>query len=177
MSSLSRLCCARGWEMSKALQAAKIREIREALVATGCTTLSEQTHALGLCRSTTWTVLQAAHKNSGLSPAVINRMLDCPQLPTAVRRKVLEYVAEKLSGRYGHSETQLHRFTCKLTITNAIRFDPNPPPGALYDARAPVAWISRRPVRAPPQTVPRKSRPELTSATTRERHTSLERKS
>ena len=132
--------------MSKALQAAKIREIREALVATGCTTLSEQTHALGLCRSTTWTVLQAAHKNSGLSPAVINRMLDCPQLPTAVRRKVLEYVAEKLSGRYGHSETQLHRFTCKLTITNAAWFDLNPPrfhdfSGAMADGgsgRAPV---------------------------------------
>lgn len=102
--------------MSKALQASKIGEIRETLIATGLTTLGEQTHALGLCRSTTWAVLKATHKNSGLSPAVINRMLDCPRLPTAVRYKVLEYVGEKLSGRYGHSETQLHRFTRKLTV-------------------------------------------------------------
>ena len=106
-------------EMSKALQASKIGEIRGILVAGGFATVREQTHALGLCRSTTWSVLQATHKNSGLSPAVINRMLDCPQLPTAVRHKILEYVGEKLSGRYGHSETQLHRFTRKLTFADA----------------------------------------------------------
>ena len=113
--------------MSKALQASKIAEIRETLVASGFATIREQTHALGLGRSTTWSVLQATHKHSGLSPGVINRMLDCAQLPTAVRRKILEYVGEKLSGRYGHSETQLLRFTCKLAITSALRFDLNPP--------------------------------------------------
>ena len=112
--------------MSKALQVSKIREIRETLIASGFGSVREQTHALGLCRSTTWAVLQASHKNSGLSPAVINRMLNCPQLPPPVRRKILEYVAEKLSGRYGHSETQLHRFVGKLTITHPVQIDLNP---------------------------------------------------
>ena len=71
--------------------------------------------ALGLCRSTAWTVLQTDHKNSGLTSAVINCMLAAPKLPPAVRAKVLEYVTEKSEGLYGHCPKQRHRFLAKLS--------------------------------------------------------------
>jgi len=43
----------------------------------------------------------ADHKSSGLSAAVVNRILNTPQLPSAVRARVLEYIEEKLAGLYG----------------------------------------------------------------------------
>ena len=100
--------------MHRVSQAEKIREIGEALVSSGLVTLDEQAEALGLCRSTTWTILQANHKNSGLSATVINIMLDSPRLPPAVRAKILEYVEEKIAGRYGHGLLQLSRFVKRL---------------------------------------------------------------
>lgn len=101
--------------MPRTLQAFKIRELGEALVQAGYVALDEQADALGLCRSTTWTILQASHKNSGLSATVINRMLASPRLPAPVRAKLLEYVEEKISGRYGHGKVQLRGFAGRLT--------------------------------------------------------------
>ena len=101
--------------MPRTLQAFKIRELGEALVQAGYVALDEQADALGLCRSTTWTILQATHKSSGLSATVINRMLASPQLPAPVRAKLLEYVEEKISGRYGHGKVQLRGFAGRLT--------------------------------------------------------------
>ena len=94
----------------KARQAAKIREIREALVAEGCTSLDDQAAALGLSRSTTWTIIKGNHKASGLSPTVITRMLSAPGLPTRVRNTIFEYIAEKRAGRYGSSKVRLQKF-------------------------------------------------------------------
>ena len=82
--------------MPKALQCFKIREIGAALTSAGFVTLDQQADALGLCRSTTWAILQAEHKNSGLSATVINRMLAWPQLPGSVRAKLIEYAHEKM---------------------------------------------------------------------------------
>jgi hypothetical protein len=93
----------------KARQASKIREIADALIALGYLALGEQANALGLARSTAWTISQANHKNSGLSATVINRMLAAPQLPTLVRAIILEYIDEKVAGLYGHSKLQLRR--------------------------------------------------------------------
>ncbi len=106
--------------MARALQALKIRQIGAALAAAGVVTLDQQAEALGLCRSTTWTILQAAHKNSGLTAAVINRMFECPQLPASVRVILIEYVEEKISGRYGHSDAQLHRFSSRLVTSHLL---------------------------------------------------------
>jgi hypothetical protein len=94
----------------KARQAAKIREVGHALVDAGFLTLDEQSKALGLARSTTWTILRASHKGSGLSAAIIKRMLLSPQLPPLARRKILEYTTDKLAGVYGGSQTQRRRF-------------------------------------------------------------------
>jgi hypothetical protein len=39
------------------------------------------------------------------SAKVIKRILSSPQLPRSVRQKIEQYVEEKVSGLYGHSET------------------------------------------------------------------------
>ena len=98
----------------KAQQARKIRELGDALVLQGFRTLDQQAKALGLGRTTAWTILKANHKKSGLSAAVINRMLAAPRLPPLVRHKMLEYIDEKIAGSYGHSTTQIRRFTARL---------------------------------------------------------------
>jgi hypothetical protein len=100
---------------TKSGQCSKIREIGKALRAEGLISLDQQATALGLSRSTAWTILRGDHKSSGLSANVIRRMLAVPKLPPQVRRKILEYVAEKSAGRYGHSEKQLRRFAAKLS--------------------------------------------------------------
>jgi len=102
---------------AKERQAAKIKEISEALAGLGCSTVQQQAHALGLCRSTTWTVVNSVHKASGLSAHLINQMLAAPGLPPPVRDKINEYVRERLSGTYGHSKMQLRRFATRLSGT------------------------------------------------------------
>jgi len=100
----------------KARQTTKIREFGDALIASGISTLDEQAKALGVPRSTAWSLLRADHKASGLSATVINRMLAAPQLPALVRAIILEYVAEKVAGRYGHNKIQLRRFAERLEL-------------------------------------------------------------
>jgi hypothetical protein len=99
----------------KTRQARKIRKLGDALVLEGFLTLDQQAEVLGLCRSTAWTILKANHKASGLSAAVINRMWAAPRLPPLVRAKMLEYIDEKIAGSYGHSKTQIRRFTARLS--------------------------------------------------------------
>jgi hypothetical protein len=102
-------------------QSHKIKEIAEALISAGYLCLDDQASALGLPRSTTWTILHAKHKNSGLSASVIRTILTQPQLPKLVRRKVLEYVAEKSSGAYGHNAHQVKRFASGLAGCGPFR--------------------------------------------------------
>ncbi len=60
--------------------------------------------------STTWTILRASHKGSGLSAAIIKRMLLSPQLPPLARRRILEYTTDKVAGLYGGSRMQRRKF-------------------------------------------------------------------
>ena len=98
----------------KARQCAKISELRQRLVQAGYDSLGTQAVALGLSRSTTWAVLQANHKSSGLSGAVIKRMLRAPELPPTARQWIEEYVAEKLAGTYRHSKHRLRVFQAQV---------------------------------------------------------------
>jgi hypothetical protein len=98
----------------KERQSAKIAEIREALVAAGFDTLAKQAAVLRLSKSTTWAVLQAHHKSSGLSASVINRRLCSLELPPTARRIIGEYVNEKLLGVYGHTKSALMRFRVQI---------------------------------------------------------------
>ena len=99
----------------KTRQSRRIRELGDALVTGGYVTIDQQAKALGLGRSTAWTILKANHKASGLSAAVINRMLAAPRLPPLVRDKIFEYIDEKVAGSYGHSKTQIRRFSARLS--------------------------------------------------------------
>jgi hypothetical protein len=101
---------------AKARQTSRIKELGDALVSSGLCTLDEQAKALGLSRSTTWTVLRANHKASGLSATVINQMLAAPPLPALVRARILAYIDEKNTGSYGHSKVQLRRFAARLEL-------------------------------------------------------------
>src|SRR6266516_7243909 len=100
----------------KALQSSKIREVAEAVKSAGFLTLDEQAKALGLSRSTAWTIRKASHKASGISASIINRMLAAPELPPLARTKILEYVEEKAAGLYGGSRSQRRKFAARLSI-------------------------------------------------------------
>jgi hypothetical protein len=95
---------------AKARQAAKLAEIREALVAAGYDTTTKQAAVLGVGQSTAWWLLNHDRRD-GPSAKVIKRILSSPHVPPAVRRKVEEYVNQKTSGLYGHSEQQTQRFS------------------------------------------------------------------
>ncbi len=99
----------------KGRQAGKIQEIADALVASGCVALDQQARALGLGRSTAWNILVSHYKNTGLSAKTINHILSSPRLPQRVRVLVVEYVEDKLAGRYGHNKLQRRRFAALLT--------------------------------------------------------------
>src|SRR5262245_23050423 len=100
---------------AKARQASRLAEIRAALIASGFDTTVKQAAVLGLGRSTAWAFLNR-DKSAGGTAKVIKRILSSPNLPTAVRRKVEEYVKEKSTGLYGHTDQQSEAFSDKLRI-------------------------------------------------------------
>jgi len=106
-------------------QRRKIEEIGRTLVECGFVALEEQAYALGLSRSTAWTVIRATHKTSGLSAMTINRMLATDHLPLRVRLKLLEYIAEKMSGVYGDQEKRLKAFASKISPVHMLFVEPD----------------------------------------------------
>ena len=126
-------------------QRSRIRELGDALVDAGLVALDEQAKTLGLPRSTTWTILKGDHKGSGLSAAIIKRMLLAPRLPAPVRAKLLEYVEEKTAGLYGDSKIRCHKFSTRLALKNLKGFR------ALADERrnAQPLWRFRQRTRRP----------------------------
>jgi hypothetical protein len=117
-----------GWEILvsklKLRQSAKLREIRAVLEADGFIGLDAQAEALGLSRSTAWTILSGSHKSSGLSATTLNRMLASPLLGERARVKILEYIAEKRAGHYGTSKLNLRKFDQRLILRAC---PPSPP--------------------------------------------------
>src|SRR5256886_199579 len=115
-SDAFRLFSAARARTQRAQQSSKIKELAEAVKSAGFLTLDEQAIALGLSRSTAWTILKASHKASGLSASIINRMLAAPELPRLARTKILEYVEEKAAGLYGGSRSPRRKFAARLLI-------------------------------------------------------------
>ena len=103
----------------KARQSSKIREIGEALITAGFVSLDAQAKALGLPRSTAWTILSAEHKSTGISAKIVCRMLSSQRLPSLVRAKVIEYAAEKAAGLYGGTKAQRRKFVHALRLIGA----------------------------------------------------------
>jgi hypothetical protein len=102
----------------KARQSSKIREIGEAVIATGFVSLDAQAQVLGLPRSTAWTILSAEHKSTGISAKVICRMLSSERLPPLVRAKIMEYAEEKAAGIYDGMKRHQRRFASKLNLND-----------------------------------------------------------
>ena len=73
----------------------KIQDISDALTSAGYLSLNAQAEALGVCRSTAWTIVRAKHKLDRLSAKTTNQMLSNPSLPATVRSLVEKYVLER----------------------------------------------------------------------------------
>ena len=73
----------------------KIQDIAGALIAEGYRSLDEQAKALGVHRSTAWTIMKTKHKVDRLSRKTTNSMLASPELPPSVRIVVLQYLTER----------------------------------------------------------------------------------
>ena len=101
---------------AKARQAAKIEEIRRALIAAGYRTTAEQANALGVNRSTAWALLNR-DKKAGPSAVVLKRILSSENLPQEVRRKVEEYIKEKSVGRYAHDKRRVRWFPINFQLS------------------------------------------------------------
>jgi hypothetical protein len=89
---------------AKIRQVSKLEAIRQALVAAGYHTIGKQAAMLGVGRSTAWAVFNCDTR-IGPSANVIKRILSSPHLPPTARRKVEEYVEERISGLYGHTKS------------------------------------------------------------------------
>lgn len=72
-----------------------LQRISEALIASGHTSLDEQAKALGINRSTAWTIIKTKHKLGRLSTKTTKRILSNPNTPPPVRAVVLRYLAER----------------------------------------------------------------------------------
>jgi hypothetical protein len=77
-----------------------LKDISEALVASGFTSLDEQAEALGIRRTTAWTIVKNKHKLGRLHRETVERILANPSTPQSVRAVVQQYAAE----RYAVSE-------------------------------------------------------------------------
>jgi hypothetical protein len=100
----------------KLKQSAKLAELRQALMHAGFRSLDSQALALGLGRSTTWAILKAGHKSTGLTGSITGRILKSPELPPGARRVIEEYIAQKLAGAYGHDKRQRRKFRERLGL-------------------------------------------------------------
>jgi hypothetical protein len=73
----------------------KLQHIVDALVEAGHDSLDDQARALGVSRSTAWTIVRVKHKLDRLSAKTTNQMLSNPSLPPTVRSLVEKYVLER----------------------------------------------------------------------------------
>ena len=119
---------------AKARQALELAEFRAALIAGGFDTINKQASALGLGRSTTWALLNR-DKRAGPSASVIKGILSSPSLPPVARRKIEEYVREKVAAYTDTVGGEPRRFANDFVMwLNAMR-PARPRWGLLGDCR------------------------------------------
>jgi hypothetical protein len=85
----------------------ELARISDALISSGYTSVDDQAKALGLGRSTAWTIAKNKHKLGRLSAKTINRILANPQTPPAVRAVLHEYVAQRYAAVHGRRKRKL----------------------------------------------------------------------
>jgi hypothetical protein len=72
-----------------------VQDIANALIVEGYYSLDKQANALGIHRSTAWTIMKNKHKLGRLSAKTTSRMLAQPGLPPSIRAVILRYVMER----------------------------------------------------------------------------------
>src|SRR5262249_37202384 len=72
-----------------------LHSISDALILSGLTSLDEQAKALGIGRSTAWTIVRNKHKLGRLSRKTVRRILANQGTPQLVRTIVQQYVDER----------------------------------------------------------------------------------
>jgi len=87
----------KGSTLDTCLETVRYQQIGDALIAAGYTSLDAQAKALGIRRSTAWTIVKAKHKRGRLSAKTTNRMLANPGLPASVRSVIEQYLDERSS--------------------------------------------------------------------------------
>ena len=118
----------------KARQSSKIREIGEALITAGFVSLDAQAKALGLPRSTAWTILSAEHKDTGISARIICRMLSSERLPPLVSAKIMEYVEPVFTVGRRRRTADLPRSSNRTARTRGVGgWQPKHPNGSSPD--------------------------------------------
>jgi hypothetical protein len=85
-----------------------IEDIAEALRSSGYRSLDQQAKALGLHRSTAWTIIKNKHKIGRLSKKTVNRILANAETPPAVRTAIQRYLAENSLDR-SKRDVPIHR--------------------------------------------------------------------
>ena len=77
----------------------KIQNMIAALTSSGYMSLDDQARALGLPRSTVWTIRENKHKVGRLFAKTIVRILANPDTPPGVRAALQEYVGDGANSR------------------------------------------------------------------------------
>jgi hypothetical protein len=73
-----------------------IQPIVNALIAAGYSSLDNQARALGLNRSTAWTIIKNKHKLGRLNVKTTQRILENPDTPPDVRAVIEQYMSQNL---------------------------------------------------------------------------------
>jgi len=94
-------------------------------VAAGFDTVRKQAIALGVTPPTAWALLNR-DKRAGPSAMIIKRILSSPKLPAEVRRRVEEYVEQKIEGVYGHNEARRRWFRDQFQSRTRTKTRPGP---------------------------------------------------
>ena len=80
----ARLESVRYLNSSSVRRTTPVQHIADALVAAGYITLDKQAKALGIHRSTAWTIINTKHKLGHLNAKTTERMLANPELPRCI---------------------------------------------------------------------------------------------
>jgi hypothetical protein len=75
-------------------RATPIQHIADALIAAGYISLDKQAKALGIHRSTAWTIVKTKHKLGRLNTNTTKRILANPDTPPSVRAAIQQYLVE-----------------------------------------------------------------------------------
>jgi hypothetical protein len=91
----ARLESVRYLNSSSVRRTTPVQHIADALVAAGYSSLDDQAKALGVHRSTAWTIVKAKHKLGYLNASTTERMLANPELPPCIHDVLKKYKTER----------------------------------------------------------------------------------